>query len=98
LGVAMAYLHYRPTWQRVALLVSTVPIAIVCNTIRVTSTGFIHTFIHPKYTQGVYHDMLGIAMLPLAFGMYGGLSWFMSSLFEEDTEIVADVIVRKRDT
>ncbi len=97
LGVAMAYLHYRPLWQRLVLLASTVPIAIIGNVVRVTATGFIHTFIHPKYTQGVYHDMLGIAMLPLAFAMYGGLAWFMSGLFVEDTEIVPDIIVRKRD-
>ena len=36
-------------------------------------------------------------MLPLAFGLYGLLAWFMASLFvEEDEEPAADVIVRKR--
>jgi exosortase len=96
LGVAMAYLHYRPFWQRIILLVSTVPIAIFCNVVRVTITGFIYVLIHPKYTQGVYHDMLGIAMLPLAFGLYGLLAWFMSSLFIEETDAVEDIVIRKR--
>ena len=96
LGVAMAYLHYRPTWQRVVLLATTVPIAILCNIIRVTVTGFIYVLIHPRYAQGVYHDMLGLAMLPLAFGMYGFLAWFMSSLFvDESAAVTEDVIVRK---
>ncbi len=36
LGVAMAYLHYRPAWQRLVLLASTVPIAIICNIVRVS--------------------------------------------------------------
>ena len=71
LGVAMAYLHYRPFWQRIVLLLSTIPIAILCNIIRVTITGFIYVLISPKYAQGIYHDMLGMAMLPLAFGLYG---------------------------
>ena len=84
LGVAMAYLHYRPFWQRIVLLLSTIPIAILCNIIRVTITGFIYVLISPKYAQGIYHDMLGMAMLPLAFGLYGLLAWFMSSLFVED--------------
>jgi len=97
LGVAMAYLHYRPLWQRVILLASTVPIAIFCNIVRVTVTGFIYVLIHPKYTQGRYHDMLGIAMLPLAFGLYGLLAWFMSSLFVEQQESInEDIVVRKR--
>lgn len=96
LGVAMAYLHYRPVWQRVVLLASTIPIAIFCNVVRVTVTGFIYVLIHPKYTQGIYHDALGLAMLPLAFGLYGFLAWFMSSLFVEETGTVSrDVVVRK---
>jgi exosortase len=98
LGVAMAYLHYRPFWQRVVLLLSTIPIAIFCNIIRVTITGLIYVLISPKYAQGIYHDMLGIAMLPLAFGLYGLLAWFMSSLFTEDVQQPQQVIVRKRNT
>jgi exosortase len=97
LGVAMAYLHYRPLWQRAILLASTVPIAIFCNIVRVAVTGFIYVLIHPKYTQGRYHDMLGIAMLPLAFVLYGLLAWFMASLFVEQQESInEDIVVRKR--
>jgi exosortase len=97
LGVAMAYLHYRPLWQRFVLLASTIPIAIFCNSVRVTVTGFIYVLIDSRYTQGIYHDMLGIAMLPLAFALYGFLAWFMSSLFIEESEAVAeDIVVRKR--
>jgi len=98
LGVAMAYLHYRPVWQRIVLLVSTIPIAITCNIVRVTATGFIYVLIHPKYTQGIYHDALGMAMLPLAFGLYGFLAWFMSSLFiNEDEAVNKDIVVRNGD-
>jgi len=98
LGVAMAYLHYRPLWQRIVLLASTIPIAILCNIVRVTATGFIYVLIHPKYTQGLYHDLLGLAMLPLAFGFYGLLAWFMSNLFIEETQYPQeDIVVRRRE-
>ncbi|MGA1979090.1 MAG: exosortase/archaeosortase family protein [Sedimentisphaerales bacterium] len=98
LGVAMAYLHYRPMWQRIILLASTIPIAIFCNVVRVTATGFIYILIHPRYAQGIYHDLLGMAMLPLAFGLYGFLAWFMSSLFIEEDEMVAeDIVVRHKE-
>ena len=96
LGVAMAYLHYRPIWQRLVLLASTIPIAVFCNIIRVTVTGFIYILIHPKYAQGIYHDLLGLAMLPLAFGLYGFLAWFMSGLFVEEAKVTEDVIVRRQ--
>jgi len=98
LGVAMAYLHRRPLWQRIVLLASTVPIAILCNIVRVTVTGFIYVLINPMYAQGIYHDILGLTMLPLAFGLYGLLALFMSSLFVDDSLIPEeDVVVRKRD-
>ncbi len=96
LGVAMAYLHYRPAWHRIVLLAATIPIAIFCNIVRVTVTGFIYVLIDPIYAQGLYHSLLGFIMLPLAFGLYGFIAWFMSSLFVDETELAEDVIVRRR--
>ena len=96
LGVAMAYLHERPLWQRIILLASTVPIAIFCNIVRVAATGFIYVLIDPRYAQGIYHDALGLAMLPLAFGLYGFIAWFMSSLFVHESGAVSENIVIRR--
>ncbi|MBN1796043.1 MAG: exosortase/archaeosortase family protein [Sedimentisphaerales bacterium] len=101
LGVAMAYLHKRPFWQRLVLLLSTIPIAIFCNIVRVTVTGFIHVLIDPKYAQGIYHDVLGLGMLPLAFALYGAIAWFMSNLVVEECKLQPpkeDVVVRKDNT
>jgi exosortase len=97
LGVAMAYLHYRPIWQRAILLCSTIPIAVLCNVVRVTITGFIYILWDPIYAQGIYHDMLGMLMLPLAFSMYGFLAWLMSNLLVEDSgSEEKDIIVRRK--
>jgi|GEM_PF-151585 len=99
LGVAMAYIHDRPLWQRGVLLACTVPIAILCNLVRVTVTGFIYVLIDPRYAQGIYHDLLGFAMLPLALGIYGFLAWLMSSLFVEEAQTAdRDVVVRRKGT
>ncbi|MHC4153674.1 MAG: exosortase/archaeosortase family protein [Planctomycetota bacterium] len=97
LGVAMAYLHYRPLWQRLVLLASTVPIAVFCNIVRVTATGYIYILIDPSYAQGIYHNVLGLAMLPLAFGLYGSLAWFMSNLFVEESVAAKDIVVRRQE-
>ena len=96
LGVAMAYLHYRPMWQRIVLLATTIPIAILCNIVRVTVTGFIYVLWDPKYAQGVWHDLLGMLMLPLAFGLYGLLAYLMSNLFEDDVETAGQSVVIHR--
>ncbi len=86
LGVAMAYLHERPMWQKITLLLSTVPIAVVCNIVRVTVTACIHIFIGANYATGIYHDILGLLMLPLAFGLYWAIAWFMEQLFITETQ------------
>jgi exosortase len=96
LGVAMAYLHYRPPWQRAILLLSTIPIAVFCNILRVTITGFIYILISPVYSQGIYHDLLGLAMLLPAFGLYYVLAWFMSNLFITETKPSPDDVVISR--
>ncbi len=96
LGVAMAYLHERPVWQRLMLLASTIPISIICNVIRVTITGLIYILWDPQYAQGIYHDTLGLLMLPVAFGLYGGLAWLMTNLFVEEATVQPDIITRTR--
>jgi exosortase len=95
LGVAMAYLHDRPIWQRLILLISTLPVAILCNIIRVIITGLIYVLWDKQYAQGIYHDMLGLMMLPLAFGLYGLLAWLMGNLYMEDETPEPEIIVRR---
>ncbi len=86
LGVAMAYLEKRPLAHRLVLLASTIPIAILCNVIRVLLTGIIYIFVGAKYAQGTLHDMLGLVMLALAFGFYGIIAWVMNHLVIEEEE------------
>jgi len=95
LGVAMAYLHERPIWQRLVLLLSTIPIAILCNVVRVTITGLIYILWNPEYAKGIYHEMLGLMMLPLAFGFYGILAWLMGNLYTDEEEVQSDLIIRR---
>jgi hypothetical protein len=37
-----------------------------------------------------------MAMLPLAFCLYGFLAWFMSSLFIEERKVAADIVIRRQ--
>lgn len=91
LGVAMAYLEYRPILHRLILLFSTIPIAVFCNMLRVLLTGLIHIYIGAQYATGMLHTMLGMVMLAVAFGLYGLLAWIMSRIFlaeEEEGEVL----------
>ena len=86
LGVAMAWLEKRPNWQRIGLLISTIPIAIICNMLRVLITGLIYIFIGPEYASGLLHSLLGLVMLVVAFALYGGLTWIMNNFVIEEVD------------
>lgn len=81
LGVAVAFLTPRPAWQRLLMIVACVPIAVFSNFIRVTVTCLLHIYVDPKYAEGTYHTMLGLATLTIAFAMFHGLGWLLNNLF-----------------
>jgi len=81
LGVAMAFVSERPLWQRMIMILACVPIAVFCNIIRVTTTGFMVVFGKEELARGVWHTMLGLSMLVIAFGLYGGISYVLNHLF-----------------
>ncbi len=86
LGVAMAWLEKRPSWQRILLLLSTIPIAIFCNMLRVLITGIIYIFVGPEYATGLLHSLLGLVMLVVAFALYGGLAWIMNNFVIDEVD------------
>ena len=86
LGVAMAYLGDRPLWQRVVMVLCCVPIAVLCNTIRVFSTGVIHVYGFDDWAQGTAHELLGLSMLLIALGLFSLLSNVLRRIVVEDVE------------
>jgi exosortase len=83
LGVAMAFVNERLMWQRLVMILSCVPIAIFCNIVRVTTTGFLVVFGREELARGVWHTLLGLGMLAIAFSLYGGISYVLGHLFVE---------------
>ncbi len=84
LGVAMAFVHERPMWQRMIMVLACVPIAIFCNIVRVTTTGLMVVFGQEELARGSAHMLLGLGMLFVAFALYWGMSYILSHLFVED--------------
>ena len=63
---AMVILVHRPLWERVVLLASAIPIALVSNIIRITATAWCyHRFGH-ETGEKLAHDCAGWAMMPIA--------------------------------
>jgi exosortase len=90
LGVAMAYLGDRPTWQRLIMVVSCVPISVFCNAVRVTTTGLLYVHGLEDWARGTPHALLGICMLVLALGLYALEGYILSNLFVDEEQAGAE--------
>jgi len=86
LGVAMAYYTERPWWHRAVMLAGCVPIAVLCNAVRVTTTGFFVVTGHDQLARGTPHQVLGLSMLILALGMYSLIGYLLNKILVDVEE------------
>lgn len=70
MALAMALLIRRPWWDRLWILVSAIPIALITNIIRITITALIYLiFPDSEVIHTAVHDWAGLAMMPIALGL-----------------------------
>ena len=86
LGVAMAYIHERPAWHRGVMLVCCIPLAVFCNTIRVTATGLLYVYGHRDLAQGTPHALLGVVMFAIALGLFMLIGYVLNHLVVEEPD------------
>jgi exosortase len=72
LGTVYGYFTQSAAWKRWALLVLSVPIAIVANALRVSGTGFLAHFWGIELAQGFYHTFAGWLVFLVAFALLLG--------------------------
>jgi exosortase len=65
LALVYGYFFESRNWLRVALFLSTVPIAIVANASRVTLTGLLHEY-KPELAEGFFHSLEGWVIFMVA--------------------------------
>lgn len=77
LGVAVALVACREWWQRIALVLLAVPVALLMNAVRVTVLGLL-TLINPNLAAGEAHTLIGTLLLVPALGLYMGVVWALN--------------------
>ena len=63
-----------------------VPIAVICNILRVAITSAMYVWDEPELGQRFMHTFTGMLMLVPALLMLWGLSWLLGGLFVEVEE------------
>jgi exosortase len=79
-----------PTWKRITLLASTIPIAMLSNMLRIVATGWCYYEITGPKAKEWAHDLSGYLMMPMALVLVGLelqlLSWLVPNRTAEDDE------------
>ena len=83
LAAAFALVIRRPLLDKVLLLASAVPIALLANLIRITVTGALQVLAGSNAARIFYHDAAGWFMMLLALGMMWLELWLLSHLLVE---------------
>ncbi len=86
----------RAWWEKLLILLSSLPIALICNTLRLTVTAVAFTVLKGEGVEKAFHDFGGYAMMPLALALVVGELWFLSRLTTPPAEISPTVITRRQ--
>ncbi len=85
-SATLAYVVNRPRWQKVALVLSSVPVAILCNLIRLVVTAILYMVASGETAERFFHDFAGLTMMPLAVLILIGELWIMARLIVDDDD------------
>jgi exosortase len=87
-AAAIGFLMYghRPLWQRLVITLSAVPIAIVCNVIRIAGQGLLDTYWSREVSEGFAHQFVGLVMLAPALFLVLLVGWLLENLFIEEAK------------
>jgi len=88
----------RAWWEKLIILVSSLPIALFCNTARLTTTALALTVLSGEHWEKIFHDFGGYAMMPLSLAAVVLELWLLTKLTTLPTKEEASIITRQRIT
>jgi len=88
LSVAIIMVTDRPWWERIVIVLSSFPIALIVNITRITVTGLLY-MVNANLAEHVGHDLAGWVMMPMALGLMYVELQLLSHLLIEDEGVEA---------
>ena len=93
LSTAAALVVKRPLLDRIVLVASSIPVALLANIARITMTGILHDTVGGHAADTFYHDLAGWLMMPLALVLYWFEIWILSRLLIETKHEAAPLVL-----
>jgi exosortase len=94
----IAYMVKRARWEKAVLLLSSIPVAVICNLIRIVATAVLMLTVSVEFGAKFFHDFAGLVMMPAAVLLLFGEIWLMDRLVVLETDAprkAASVVTRK---
>jgi exosortase len=85
----------RAWWEKLIILASGLPIALLCNTTRLIITALAFTVVSGEYWEKIFHDFGGYAMMPLALTIVLMELWLMTRLTTPPTKHGPIIVARQ---
>jgi exosortase D (VPLPA-CTERM-specific) len=83
MGILLAYFYKARWWKKLILVLSTVPLTIVTNSLRIALTGILSEIWGSKAVEGFFHDFEGWLIFMLTLGCLLGEMWILNKIFPE---------------
>jgi exosortase len=97
IAIAFAYVMAtrRAWWEKILILASALPVALVANAARIVVTGLLYRYVSEDVGEQFNHDVAGWAMIPFAAILFGLFLWYLDHLLRETETIgVGEVVAR----
>jgi exosortase len=83
LATAVAFVMQRPLWEKLLVVASAAPIAVLVNIIRIAATGLVHEAAGQATAKTLFHDLAGWLMMPVALALLAAELWVLKRLWIE---------------
>ncbi|MGQ0666229.1 MAG: exosortase A [Nitrospiraceae bacterium] len=95
-GTIYAYFAGSGTWNRLVIVLCSVPIAILTNALRIAGTGLLAHLYGTQVAEGFYHHFSGLVMFVLAFLLFVGVATLLSSAWKRSDSLTKYEIAWER--
>ncbi len=92
----VVFLVKREWWEKLIILASSLPIALFCNSVRLTLTAVAFTVLNGEYWEKIFHNFGGYAMMPLALVAVVAELWLLTTLTTLPMKKEAVIIERQK--
>ncbi|MFV2069809.1 MAG: exosortase/archaeosortase family protein [Pirellulales bacterium] len=97
-ALAFAYVIVvrRTWWEKLLLLLSALPIALLANSARIVVTGLLYQLVSGEAARTFSHDVAGWVMIPFAAALFGVVLWCVGKLTREIELVDVSAVIQRQ--